>query len=236
MGKFTLGFSALSLGMVLGLTAGEAQAFPLASRPSTPVLIENAQTVVVIRRYRPWRAHRHHRLRVYRMPPQAAWGEPYFLGSPGYALFPPDDEFLPPSERRRLRLNQNLGPKRAATEVREKRPKHATSTAEEIPTARQRPKQNKVIRKNTQVAVAAPEATELPKRKAEQKPKASASKGLSCDKAAGVVSGYAFSDVRSVSCTGSKYEFRAKRADQAYVIVVNAADGTLVKVTKRDSP
>lgn len=233
MGKLTRGISALSLGIVLGLTGGEAQAFPPAPTPSTPVLIENAQTVVVIRRQRPWRAHRQHRLRVYRMPPQAAWGEPYFLGSPRYALFPPDEEFLPPSERPRLRLYQNPRPHRAVTEV-EKRPKHATSTVEKIPTARQPSKQTKVVRKNTQVALAAPEATELPKRKPEQKRQASTSKGLSCDKAASVISGYAFSDVKPVTCTGTKYRFRAMRGGQPYSVTVSAADGTLVNVAKQD--
>jgi hypothetical protein len=168
--------------------------------------------------------------------PPAAWGEPYFLGSPGYALFPPDDEFLPPSERRRLRIIQNPQPKRAGTEVREKRTKINPSTAQQNPTTRERPKQNKESRKNTRVAVARPGPAEPSKPTAGEKRQASASKGLSCDKAASVVSGYAFTDVRSVSCTGAKYEFRAKRADQAYAVVVNAADGTLVKVTKRDNP
>ncbi|MFL5259325.1 MAG: hypothetical protein ACJ8AS_06190 [Hyphomicrobiales bacterium] len=168
------------------------------------------------------------------MPPQAAWGEPYFLGSPGYALFPPDDEFLPPSERRRLRIIQNPQPKRAGTEVREKRAKHTTSTAEGIPTAREPPRQNKLNRKNTHVAVASPDGGELPTRKAEQKPRASTSKSLSCDKAASVVSGYAFTDVKPVTCTGTKYRFRAVRGGQPYSVTVSAVDGTLVNVTKQD--
>jgi hypothetical protein len=234
MGKVRLGFWAVSLGFILLLPTEETQALPLGSRPSAPLLVQDAQTVIVIRRHRPWRAHRHHGLRMYRLPPPAAWGGPYFLGSPGYALFPPDDEFMPPSERRRLRLNQNPEPKRAVTENRAKRSKPTTSTAQENPTAPERPKQKKLSRKNTQVAVASPEAAEIPKRQVEQKRQANTSKGLSCDRAARVVSGYAFTDVKPVTCTGTKYRFRAMRGNEPYSVTVSAVDGTLVNVAKQD--
>ena len=232
MGKVRLGFWAVSLGFVLFLPAGETQALPLGSRPSSPVLVQDAQTVIVIRRYRPWRAHRHHRLRVYRLPPQAGWNEPYFLGSPRFALFPPDDEFLPPSERHGLRLSQNPQPKRASTAPRPKRSKSASSTAQQSPGAP--PGRNSVSRKSTQVAVASPESAGVPKRKAAQKRQASTSKSLSCDRAASVVSGYAFTDVKPVTCSGAKYRFQAMRGSQPYSVTVSAVDGTLLDVTKQD--
>jgi hypothetical protein len=64
--------------------------------------------------------------------------------------------------------------------------------------------------------------------------KGSKRKFVSCDAAAGIVSGYAFSEVNSVSCAGSTYEFHAKRNDQSYSVTVSAADGKLISVTKQE--
>jgi len=109
-----------------------------------------------------------------------------------------------------------------------------TSKAES--NTRNAPDNRNVTRKNTQVAVAHPEPAPIASPKVEPKRQAVASKGLSCDKAASVIAGYAFSEVKSVTCTGSNYKFLAKREQQPYEVTVNAADGTLVKVTKANQP
>ena len=62
---------------------------------------------------------------------------------------------------------------------------------------------------------------------------ASRRKSMSCDAAAHIVAGYAFSAVNSVSCAGSAYRFQAKRNDQSYSVTVSAADGKLINVTKQ---
>ena len=62
---------------------------------------------------------------------------------------------------------------------------------------------------------------------------ASKRQSMSCDAAARIVAGYAFSVVNSVSCAGSIYQFQAKRNDQSYSVTVNAADGKLINVTKQ---
>jgi hypothetical protein len=62
---------------------------------------------------------------------------------------------------------------------------------------------------------------------------ASKRKSMSCDAAARIVAGYAFSEVNSVSCAGSTYEFQAKRNDQSYSVMLSATDGKLINVTKQ---
>jgi len=58
---------------------------------------------------------------------------------------------------------------------------------------------------------------------------------MTCDDATKLVSGYAFSDVRPVKCSGRAYEFEATREGNGYSIEVSAADGKLISVTKHKS-
>jgi hypothetical protein len=59
-----------------------------------------------------------------------------------------------------------------------------------------------------------------------------AATGLSCEKAAAVVSGYGFSDIAPESCSGKIYAFNAKRDGKSFAIKVSAASGELSEVKK----
>src|SRR6185436_19587869 len=88
-----------------------------------------------------------------------------------------------------------------------------------------RPNQSRVAKPATQtkqrVAVSRPsESIDEKKRIIPAKPRAPTSRSnlLSCDAAAGMVKGYAFSDVKSVACSGSTYTFQAMRENNTYSV------------------
>lgn len=56
--------------------------------------------------------------------------------------------------------------------------------------------------------------------------------GLSCEKAAAVITGYGFSDVAPANCAGKLYAFNAKRDGKAFAIKFNSASGELTEVKK----
>lgn len=55
---------------------------------------------------------------------------------------------------------------------------------------------------------------------------------LSCSKATKVVSGFGFSDVKSVDCKGQVYAFNAVRDGKKFAIKFNAVNGELTEVKK----
>lgn len=55
---------------------------------------------------------------------------------------------------------------------------------------------------------------------------------LSCDKAAGIVSGYGFGSVKASDCEGQVYAFNASRSGKSYAIKLNAVSGELTEVKK----
>lgn len=55
---------------------------------------------------------------------------------------------------------------------------------------------------------------------------------LSCDKGAGVVSSFGFSNVTSKSCTGTTLIYGAERSGKPFEIEVNAKSGELTAVKK----
>src|SRR5215213_10076470 len=63
-----------------------------------------------------------------------------------------------------------------------------------------------------------------------QKPAARKPVRITCDAAAQIVAGYAFSEVAPVSCSGGSYVFQAKRQDKAFSITLSAKNGDLIKV------
>jgi hypothetical protein len=62
--------------------------------------------------------------------------------------------------------------------------------------------------------------------------KAPAAKGLSCEKATSVVTGYGFSSVTPSSCSGKVYAFNAVRDGKSFAIKLNPANGELTEVKK----
>ena len=64
------------------------------------------------------------------------------------------------------------------------------------------------------------------------KPAARKQVRITCDAAARIVAGYAFSEVTPVSCSGGSYVFQAKRQDKAFSITLSAKNGDLIKVKK----
>lgn len=67
---------------------------------------------------------------------------------------------------------------------------------------------------------------------ARQKPAARKQGRITCNAAAQIVAGYAFSEVKPVSCSGGSYVFQAKRQDKAFSITLSARNGDLIKVKK----
>ena len=65
-----------------------------------------------------------------------------------------------------------------------------------------------------------------------EKKTASASQGMSCDKAGQIVSGYGFTSVKPTTCTGQVFAFNATRSGKAYVIKLSSASGELTEVKK----
>lgn len=55
---------------------------------------------------------------------------------------------------------------------------------------------------------------------------------LSCSKATSVVSGYGFSDIKSLDCKGQVYAFNAARDGKKFAIKLNAVNGELTEVKK----
>lgn len=67
---------------------------------------------------------------------------------------------------------------------------------------------------------------------ATEKKTASATPGMSCDKAGQIVSGYGFTSVKPTTCTGQVFAFNATRSGKAYVIKLSSASGELTEVKK----
>jgi len=65
-----------------------------------------------------------------------------------------------------------------------------------------------------------------------EKKTASATPGMSCDKAGEIVSGYGFTSVKPTACTGQVFAFNATRSGKAYVIKLSSASGELTEVKK----
>ena len=60
----------------------------------------------------------------------------------------------------------------------------------------------------------------------------SKSAAVSCDKAASIITGYGFSDVKPADCQGQVYAFNAARDGKAYAIKLNSISGELTEVKK----
>jgi hypothetical protein len=61
---------------------------------------------------------------------------------------------------------------------------------------------------------------------------AAAASGMSCDKAASVVSGYGFSSVTPSSCGGKVYAFNAQRDGKNFAVKLDPKSGELTEVKK----
>lgn len=59
-----------------------------------------------------------------------------------------------------------------------------------------------------------------------------ASNQLSCDKVKSIVSGFGFSDITTLTCTGTVYDFNARRDGNPYTIKVSSLSGELKGVKK----
>lgn len=59
-----------------------------------------------------------------------------------------------------------------------------------------------------------------------------ASKGMTCDRAEQIVSGYGFTSVKPSSCSGEVFAFNAMRSGKSYVIKLSSASGELTEVKK----
>ncbi len=57
-------------------------------------------------------------------------------------------------------------------------------------------------------------------------------KGLSCEKATGIVSGYGFTAVKPQNCNGKVYAFNATRGGSNFAIKLDPANGELTEVKK----
>jgi hypothetical protein len=55
---------------------------------------------------------------------------------------------------------------------------------------------------------------------------------ITCDAAARIIAGYAFSEVTPVSCSGASYVFQAKREEKAFSVTLSARNGDLIKVKR----
>jgi len=75
-----------------------------------------------------------------------------------------------------------------------------------------------------------------PSEKPVSRTKGPQTKLITCGDAAKLVAGYAFSEVKPTKCSGSTYEFEARRQDNDYSITLSAADGKLVNVVKHKNP
>jgi hypothetical protein len=58
------------------------------------------------------------------------------------------------------------------------------------------------------------------------------SRGMSCDKAGQIITGYGFTSVKPQSCTGKVYAFNATRSGKNYLVKLSAANGELTEVKK----
>jgi len=56
---------------------------------------------------------------------------------------------------------------------------------------------------------------------------------MSCDKARQIVSGFGFSDIRTVGCSGKEYDFSAKRDGKDFDIKLSSLTGELTQVKRR---
>jgi hypothetical protein len=55
---------------------------------------------------------------------------------------------------------------------------------------------------------------------------------ITCDAAARIIAGYAFSEVTPVRCSGASYVFQAKREEKAFSVTLSARNGDLIKVKR----
>ena len=77
-------------------------------------------------------------------------------------------------------------------------------------------------------SVAPPPAT--PPKPVASAPKSAA--GLSCDKAASIITGYGFSAVKPKTCAGKVYAFNASRDGKPFAIKLDSGSGELTEVKK----
>ena len=64
-------------------------------------------------------------------------------------------------------------------------------------------------------------------------PKKPKPKLLSCNKAAGIVSGYGFDAVKPTDCKGESYAFKATRDGKSFAVTLSSVNGELIKVKKQ---
>lgn len=76
-------------------------------------------------------------------------------------------------------------------------------------------------------SVASTEKTEITEKKA-----ALGTVAMTCDKAQKIVSGYGFTSVKPLSCSGQIFAFNATRSGKAYTIKLSSASGELTEVKK----
>lgn len=121
-------------------------------------------------------------------------------------------------------------------------PRRAKKKIAKVPSATKTPTKKIAVGKpagtSPQKAVPAPKSVASTKSNAPAKDVVTASTsaasggGISCNKAADIVTGYGFDSVKSSSCSGAVYSFNAARSGKAYLIKVNAASGELTEVKK----
>ena len=84
-----------------------------------------------------------------------------------------------------------------------------------------------VIKPVVKKSVASTEKTEITEKKA-----ALGTAAMTCDKAQKIVSGYGFTSVKPMSCSGQIFAFNATRSGKAYTIKLSSASGELTEVKK----
>jgi hypothetical protein len=97
--------------------------------------------------------------------------------------------------------------------------------------AKVKPKNVEKPKKKPQTANA-PETTPKPK-KATTPETTTASANVNCDKAKSIVTGYGFSNIQTMSCSGSVYSFSANRGGKSFSVKVSALNGELTEVKRQ---
>jgi hypothetical protein len=106
----------------------------------------------------------------------------------------------------------------------------AKAPAKVKPQTAEKPKNEKAKKKPAQTASAPkPKKTMAAKTTA----KTTVSDNVSCDKAKSIVTGYGFSDIQTMSCSGSIYSFAANRGGKSFAVKVSALNGELTEVKRQ---
>ncbi len=106
------------------------------------------------------------------------------------------------------------------------------------PKARKKATETPAASASTSGAASTGEAPSPATTKAARQPKAdttttkAAAPGLSCEKAASIITGYGFSEVAPARCAGKVYAFNAKRDGKSFAIKLDSSSGELSEVKK----